>query len=85
MNGLTAPKTRFIGTFRGEPDLENVQVRTGSQYGMVAVEVADELARFETKLRALVQELDSILPANSEPNADQLAAFLDLCAWAHAE
>jgi Fic family protein len=24
-------------------------------------------------------------PSNSEPNADQLAAILDLCAWAHAE
>ena len=85
MQGLIVPETRFIGAFRGEPGLENVQVRIGAQYGADAAEVADELARFETKLRALVEELDSILPSNREPNADQLAAILDLCAWAHAE
>jgi hypothetical protein len=29
--------------------------------------------------------LDSILPARQEPDADQLAAIVDLCAWIHAE
>lgn len=85
MNGLTVPELRFVGAFRGEPGLENIQVRIGAQYGVDAAEVADELARFESKLRALIQELDSILPYNREPNADQLAAIVDLCAWAHAE
>lgn len=85
MKGLTVPDARFVGAFRGEPGLENIQVRIGAYYGVNAAEVADELAQFETKLHALVKELDSIVPAGEEPDADQLAAILDLCAWAHAE
>lgn len=85
MKNLTVPDARFIGAFRGESGLENVQVRVGAHYGVDAAEVADELPRFEAKLRALVKELDSILPAGQEPDADQLAAILDLCAWVHAE
>ena len=85
MKGLTVPDARFVGAFRGEPGLENIQVKIGAHYGVDASEVADELAQFETKLRALVKELDSMVPAGQEPNADQLAAVLDLCAWAHAE
>ena len=52
---------------------------------MDAAEVGEELAQFESKLRALVKELDSMLPIGQEPDADQLAAILDLCSWAHAE
>jgi Fic family protein len=85
MKGLTVPDARFVGAFRGEPGLENIQVRIGAHYGVDASEVADELAQFETKLRALVKELDSMVHAGQEPDADQLAAVLDLCAWAHAE
>lgn len=85
MKDLAVPDARFIGAFRGESGLENVQVRIGAHYGVNAAEVADELTRFETKLRALVKELDSMLPSGQEPDADQLAAILDLCAWAHAE
>ena len=33
----------------------------------------------------LVSEMDAELPMGQEPNADQLAAVIDLCAWAHAE
>ena len=85
MKGLTVPDARFVGAFRGEPGLENIQVRIGAHYGVDASEVADELVQFETKLRALVKELDSMVHAGQEPDADQLAAVLDLCAWAHAE
>jgi uncharacterized protein YidB (DUF937 family) len=72
MKGLTVPDARFVGAFRGEPGLENIQVKIGAHYGVDASEVADELAQFETKLRALVKELDSMVPAGQEPNADQL-------------
>jgi Fic family protein len=85
MKDLTAPDARLIGAFRGEAGLKNIQIRVGAQYGVDAAQVADELASFEMKLRALVQELDSILPAGQEPDADQLAAIVDLCAWTHAE
>jgi len=85
MKGLDVPNSRFLGAFRGEPGLENVQVRVGANYGVDSVNVADELARFEAKLQTLVAELDALLPIGQEPDADQLAAIVDLCAWVHAE
>ena len=85
MHGLDVPDSRFVGAFRGEPGLEKVQVQVGANYGVDSVHVAEELARFETKLRRLVAELDGLLPAGQEPDADQLAAIIDLCAWVHAE
>ena len=85
MKSLAVPDARFVGAFRGEPGLENIQVRVGAHYGVDAAEVAQELADFERKLHALIRELDAILPAGQEPDADQLAAVVDLCAWVHAE
>ena len=85
MKSLAVPDERFVGAFRGEAGLENIQVRVGAHYGVDAAEVAEELAGFERKLHALIRELDAILPTGQEPDADQLAAVLDLCAWVHAE
>jgi hypothetical protein len=85
MRGLKMPNARFVGAFRGEPGLDNVQVRIGTRYGVDAAEVAEALTAFEAKLQALVGELDAMLPSGQEPNADQLAAIVDLCAWVHAE
>ena len=85
MKDLTVPDGRFVGAFRGEPGLEKTQVRVGVHYGVDAAEVAEELAGFERKLHALLRELDAMLPIGQEPDADQLAAAVDLCAWVHAE
>jgi len=85
MEGLDAPDRRYVGAFRGEPGLERIQVRAGASYGVDSVTVAEELARFETKLQTLVAELDALLPTDQELDADQLAAVIDLCAWVHAE
>ncbi len=85
MKNLAVPDARFVGAFRGEPGLEKIQVRVGVHYGVDAAEVAEELGDFETKLQALIRELDAMLPAGQEPDADQLAAVVDLCAWVHAE
>jgi hypothetical protein len=85
MKGLDVPDSRFVGALRGEPGLENVQVRVGANYGVDSANVAEELARFEAKLQTLVAELDALLPIGQEPDADQLAAIVDLCAWVHAE
>jgi len=74
-----------VGTFRGESGLENVQVRVSPNYGVQAAEVSGELTRFETKLQGLVAELDLLISTGQEPDADQLAAIVDLCAWVHAE
>lgn len=85
LRNLKVPDPRFVGAFRGEPGLENLQVRVGARYGVDAAEVGGALAVFETKLQVLVRELDAMLPSGQQPNADQLAAIIDLCAWVHAE
>jgi hypothetical protein len=85
MEGLGVPDPRFVGAFRGEPGLENIQVRVGANAGVNSAEVAEALRIFETKLQALVAKLDTLLPVGIEPDADEQAAILDLCAWAHAE
>ena len=85
MEGLDVPDRRYVGTFRGESGLEQVQVRVGTNYGVDSANVTEELARFETKLQTLVAELDALLPIDQELDADQLAAVIDLCAWVHAE
>lgn len=85
MHNLDVPDLRYVGAFRGEAGVENVQVRIGASYGVPSAKVADELKHFETTLQQLVAELDALVPAGREPDADQLAAIIDLCAWAHAE
>ena len=60
-------------------------MKVGAHYGVDAAEVPGELKRFEVKLQMLVAKWDELLPFGQEPDADQLAAILDLCAWAHAE
>lgn len=85
MKDLTVPDQRYVGAFRGEPGLEDIRVRIGSYYGADAADVAQELKQFESRLGELVSEMDAMLPAGQEPDADQLAAIIDLCAWAHAE
>ena len=82
---LKVPDSRYVGSFRGESGLEDLQVKVGSHFGVAASEVADALAEFEKKLQALISELDAQIPAGNEPDADQLAAVLDTCAWIHSE
>lgn len=82
---VAAARVWQSGSFRGEPGLENLQVRIGATFGVAAINVAAELARFEGKLQKTVADLDARLAIGSEPNADQLAAVIDLCAWVHAE
>ena len=85
MQGLDVPGRRRVDAFRGESGLEDLQVRVGAHYGVGSADVAGELARLEAKLQTLVAELDASLPIGQEPDADQLAAIVDLCAWVHAE
>jgi hypothetical protein len=85
MEGLDVPDPRYVGAFRGERGLEKVQVFVGVNYGVDAAAVAEALSLFEKRLQTLVAELDLLVPVRHELDADQLAAILDLCAWAHAE
>jgi hypothetical protein len=84
MRNLEVREARFIGTFRGEPGLD-VNVRIGANYGVDWADVGAALKQFEEKLQMLVAELDAEMPSGQKPNADQLAAIIDLCAWAHSE
>jgi hypothetical protein len=85
MKGLEADDAKYVGAFRGEPGLENVQVRIGTQYGVPADSVSEELRKFQVKLQEGVGMLDEMLPPGQALAADQLGAVIVLCAWAHSE
>jgi len=85
IEALKPQDPRYVGAFRGEPGLERTRVRIGKFWGVAPAKVAQELKRFERKLQTAVAELDQVLPAGRDANADELAAIIDLCAWAHAE
>jgi Fic family protein len=85
MEGLKPDHSKYVGAFRGEPGLEKTRARIGRHYGSSPAKVAAELHQFEGKRQAAVRQLDKVLPVAAEPNPDELAAVIDLCAWAHAE
>jgi hypothetical protein len=85
MRDLEVRDARFVGAFRGEPGLEHIAVRVGENYGVDPEDVGESLKQFEAKLQMLVAELDAVLPSGHTLNSDQLAAIIDLCAWAHSE
>lgn len=85
MRNLEVREARFVGAFRGERGLENVNVRIGTNYGVDPADVGEALKQFEAKLQMLVAELDAVLPSGQKLNSDEVAAIIDLCAWAHSE
>ncbi len=84
MQGLKA-EPRYVGAFRGEPDLERTGVKIGAFRAVPAPQVSAELKRFEARLQAAVKQLDRLIPVGARLNADQCDAVIDFCAWAHAE
>ncbi len=85
MRNLQADDPKYVGAFRGEAGLEDVQVHVNWIFGVAAPEVGDALGEFEQRLKSAVAYLDNLVPPGVEPNADQIAAIIDVCAWAHAE
>lgn len=85
MAGLQVPDASYVGAFRGEPGLEDVEVVIGSAFGAPAANVATELAAFEATLVSIVEQLDARYPHPDDLDADGLEAVIDLAAWAHAE
>ena len=85
LRDLAVPDPRYVGRFRGEPGLEKVQVHIGGRFGIAARDVASALAEFERTLLPVIARLDTLIPAGTDPNTDQLAAILEVCAWVHAE
>lgn len=85
MQNLDVPQAAYVGAFRGEAGLEKVQVHVNGRFGVNAAEVAADLARFEQVLQSAIRRLDELIPSGSEPDADQIGAILDVCAWTHAQ
>lgn len=85
MEELDVDDAKYVGVFRGESGLENVQVRIGTHYGVPANSVAEELRKFQIKLEEIVELLDETLPPGQALTSDQLSAVIDLCAWTHSE
>jgi Fic family protein len=85
MQNLHVPEEKFVGAFRGEAGLEDIQVRIAGRYGVVASEVASELAHFEQVLQRVIRRLDAWIPRDADLDADQLSAIVEVCAWTHAE
>lgn len=84
MHELDVP-AGMAGMFRGEPGLENVEVRVGGNAGVTSSQVANALVKFDRVLEQVLQQLDELVPEAAHPDADQLAAVLEVCAWVHAE
>jgi len=85
MEGLIAPDPMLVGKFRGEAGLEDYNVKVGGLPGAWASDVSAELTAFDRKLQLAVAELDQRIEPGQDPTADDLAAILTLCAWAHSE
>ena len=85
MQGLEADDPKYVGAFRGEAGLEDVQVHVDWIFGVAAHEVAAALSVFERRLQLVVSHLDRLIAPGAEPNSDQANVVIDLCAWAHAE
>ncbi len=85
MRLLDVPDPRYVGAFRGEPGLETVHVHVNGRYGVAARDVRQSLADFERALRPIIDRLDQLVPSGVDPNADQAAAVIEVCAWVHAE
>lgn len=85
MLGLRVPDPKYVGAFRGEAGLEDVQVHVGGRWGVAAPNVVEALREFERRLQSAVAYLDDLVPPGTEPDSEQVGAILEVCAWAHAE
>jgi Fic family protein len=88
MRGLTPTDDEPFGVFRGEPGLEDYNVRVGPHLGSPAPAVSAELAAFNRTLAENIAELDGVIRRNhldQDLTADTVNAVIILCAWAHGE
>lgn len=85
MKGLAVPNPAMVGGFRGEAGLDDIEVRIGRHRGIAPANVARALSEYEHRLQRAVHRLDELIPPQAELSGDQLAAVIELCAWAHAE
>ena len=85
MHGLSVPTQNYLGRYRGEDGLEHTQVRIGTKLGTAPPQVKRELEVFERTLNAAMTRLDDFIGEGAPETADELAAVIRVCAWAHGE
>lgn len=91
MDGLAVPDPGQVGVFRGEPGLVGEDVGLYDRFGRLlssgtpAAEVAAELQAFESRLAGVLADLDGAYPPGARLGDDDIAAIVDVAAWAHAE
>jgi fido (protein-threonine AMPylation protein) len=88
MTGLQVPppaRSSWVGHFRGESGPEAIHIYVGGGEGIDPSRVADELSRFEERLRAAVSYLDEKIPPGTLPNTATLEMVLRLMGWVHGE
>lgn len=91
MQGLDVSNPDRVGTYRGAPGLETIDVHIGGLWGTPANEVRVAVTRFESILQQACADLDDELPRSliDQPqftHSDvQLYKVIELCAWVHAE
>jgi len=85
MAGLEVPREEWRGAFRGEADLEGLEVRVGMRPGVRSMEVAAALEKFDEVLHRLLSFLDEGIPSGSDLSESQIEAVLEVCARVHAE
>lgn len=61
MEGLEPDDEKYVGAFRGERGLEDIQVTIGAHYSISPNSVAEELRNFEAKLQETVARLDKVI------------------------
>jgi hypothetical protein len=88
MQGLVPTDGEPFGRFRGEPGLEEYDVRIGDYLGTPAERVAGELGAFDATLAAVLEDTDHLIRPDhldEDLTPDSLRAVITLCAWAHGE
>lgn len=88
--GIALPMACYAGEVRDSdpayPELIDYEVAVGTARGVRAVDVPDELARFESGLKAIVSQMDGVIPIGAQPSAvGDLYAVLQVAATAHGE
>jgi|ERR1700730_11923078 len=66
MRNPHVPNPEFVGAFRGEAGLEDIQVLIAGRYCVAASEVATELAHFEQILQLVIGRLDEWIPRDAQ-------------------
>jgi len=85
MHGLAPPNPEYFGRFRGEVGLQRLGIRIGNHFGVPSHQVAAALKSFQETLQRAVEVLDDLIEPDRNLSADEVAAVIELCAWAHSE